>query len=94
MSGNRGRRPPRVVHAGPAGERLGDVVGLEPGIALVRLSRGTVRASFGAGLLASVARDPAAAPRLGDRVRLWIWCDDRVTLEEVVSRAVAELPPE
>ena len=47
------------------------------------------RASFGSALLAEICRDPAAAPRVGDRVQLRSWADGPVTVERVLARAVA-----
>jgi ribosome biogenesis GTPase len=88
MSGKGGGWSPRVVAAGPAGERPGRVVAVETGVVLVAVRSGTLRATFGAELLAAVARDADSAPRPGDRVRLRCWCDDRVTVEQVVARAV------
>ena len=50
------------------------------------VSSGTVRASWGGGLLTAVHDDPDAAPTTGDRVRLRFWPDERVTVESVEPR--------
>ncbi len=94
MSGNVGGWPPRVVVAGPASDLTGRVLRVETGLVLVAVRSSTVRATLGADLLAAMARDADAAPRVGDRVRLRTWCDHRVTVEQVVARAVADPPPE
>ncbi len=83
-----------MVVTGPASDRTGKVLEVETGLVLVAVRSSTVRATLGGDLLAAIARDPHAAPRVGDRVRLRTWCDHRVTVEQVVARAVADPPPE
>ena len=93
MSAEKAAWSPRLVVSRPAGDRSGRVVAVEPGVAQVRTRRGTIRASFGAALLGLMVRDPEAAPRVGDRVRLRTWADGPVTIERVVAR-VAVAPEE
>ena len=78
---------PRLVVSRPAGERTGRVVAVEPGVVHV-VTRGRAhRATLGAQLLAAMAGDPEAAPRVGDRVQLRFWADGPVTVERVLARA-------
>jgi ribosome biogenesis GTPase len=75
---------------------LGVVVRVDRGVATVELLEddcpesapsGTVRASWGGGLLTAVHDDPDAAPTTGDRVRLRFWPDQRITVEAVLPRS-------
>ncbi len=76
--------------------RPGLVVRVDRGVATVELPAedagpgsqpsGTVRASWGGGLLAAVHDDPDAAPTTGDRVGLRFWPDNRITVENVATR--------
>jgi ribosome biogenesis GTPase len=84
---------PRLVVSRPVGERSGRILSVEAGVVQVRTRRSVIRASFGSGLLARMAQDPDAAPRVGDRVRLRAWADGPVTVERVVAR-VAGTPEE
>jgi hypothetical protein len=68
---------------------VGCVVGSETGVALVLTDRGQVRASYGAGMLARIARDRSAAPAPGDWVVLRRWPDGRITLEAPMCSAPA-----
>jgi ribosome biogenesis GTPase len=70
------------------GERTGRVLAVVEGVVTVGTRRSTVRATLGAGLLARMATDLGAAPRVGDRVRLRTWADGPVTVERVLARAV------
>ena len=79
---------PRLVVSRPVGERTGRVVAVEPGVVEVVSGRRRLRASFGAALLAEMAKAPAAAPRVGDRVQLRFWADGPTTAERVLVRAV------
>ena len=54
--------------------------------------RRKVRASLGAAVLARMAQDPEAAPRVGDRVLLRWWADGPVTVERVLARGVDHGP--
>ncbi len=72
----------------PATERPGRVLTVSTGLVRVRCAGRVLRATVGADLLARIAREPSAAPRTGDRVRLLIWADGRVTVERVVARAL------
>jgi hypothetical protein len=49
-----------------------------------------LRASYDGELLALVARDPDAAPRVGDHVRLRCWADGRTTVQRVLARALPD----
>ena len=69
-----------------AGDRTGRVVTVQTGLVRVRDRGRVLRATVGAELLAAMARDEAAGPRVGDRVRLRCWSDGRTTVEEVVER--------
>lgn len=84
--------PPRD-DAQVAAEDVGRVVHAMTGLLLVSSGGRTVRATYGADLLALVARDPDEAPRVGDRVRLRTWADGPVTVERVLVRAVPEEGP-
>ena len=48
------------------------------GLVEVEVGLRRLRASYDGDLLALVARDPAAAPRVGDQVRLRCWADGRM----------------
>ena len=78
---------PRVVAAQVAGDRTGRVVAVRTGLVLVTVRNRVVRTTVGAELLADMARDDSAGPRVGDRVRVRCWADGRTTLEQVVERA-------
>jgi len=52
-------------------------------------AEGPVRATWGADVVAAVARDPMAVPSTGDWVRAQSWPDDRVTVEAVLPRRTA-----
>jgi hypothetical protein len=81
-------RPRRTDATRFAGSATGRVTAVEAGVAEV-VSRGRLlRASYGGGLLADMARHPDAEPRVGDRVRLTCWGDGHVTVDRVVVRAV------
>ena len=78
---------PRVVAAQVAGDRTGRVVSVRTGLVRVRVHHRVLRATVGAELLAAMARDESAGPRVGDRVRLLCWADGRTTVENVLERA-------
>lgn len=77
----------------PVGDRTGRVLAVEVGVVHVVSRRRRLRATLGAGLLQDIARDPAAAPRVGDRVQLRSWADGPMTVERVLARAVQPEPP-
>lgn len=62
---------------------------METGVAEVVSGGALLRASYGGGLLADVARRPDREPRVGDRVRLTCWADGHVTVDRVLVRPVA-----
>ncbi len=75
------------------GALLGCVVRTEVGVLVVLTDRGELRASFGGGMLARIARDRAVLPALGDWVVLRRWCDDRVTVEARLESPLAPVIP-
>ena len=85
---------PRLVVSRPVGERTGRVVAVEVGVVQVVSRRRRIRATLGSALLAEIGRDPATAPRVGDRVQLRSWADGPVTVERVLARPVppTEMP--
>jgi hypothetical protein len=70
--------------------RTGHVVGACDGVLEVAVGMRRVRASYDGDLLALVARDPSAAPRVGDQVRLRCWADGRTTVQRVLARALPD----
>ena len=86
----RPRWRPRLAAAGPASGRTGQVVAAGDGVLEVAVGLRRLRASYGGDLLALVARDPSAAPRVGDQVRLRCWADGRTTVDRVVARALPD----
>ena len=62
------------------------MVSVRTGLVRVRVHSRVVRATVGAELLADMARDETAGPRVGDRVRLLCWADGRTTVERVLER--------
>ncbi|RLV49220.1 hypothetical protein D9V37_11755 [Nocardioides mangrovicus] len=72
---------------------VGCVLRVETGVAVVLTDAGERRASYGARMLATVARDRASAPKPGDWVTLCTWPDGRVTLEECLTPRVARVLP-
>ena len=71
-----------------AADSTARVVTVGTGVARVRSDGRTLRASYGGALLAAIAQDPEAVPRVGDRVLLRRWADGCSTIERVVARAV------
>ena len=81
---------PRLASAGPAGGRSGHVVAVHGGVLEVEVGLRRLRSTYDGELLALVARDPRAAPRVGDQVRLRCWADGRTTVQRVVARALPD----
>ena len=81
---------PRLASSGPVGARTGQVVAVCDGVLEVETGLTRLRASYDGHLLALVARDPDAAPRPGDQVRLRCWCDGRTTVQRVLARALPD----
>ena len=81
---------PRLASAGPVGGRTGHVVVVHGGVLEVEVGLRRLRASYDGDLLAVVARDPGAAPRVGDQVRLRCWADGRTTVQRVLARALPD----
>ncbi len=81
---------PRLAAAGPAGGRSGHVLAAHEGVLEVEVGLRRLRASYDGDLLAVVARDPSAAPRVGDQVELRCWADGRTTVRRVLARALPD----
>ena len=60
------------------------------GLVDVEVGLRRIRASYDGELLGVVARDPRAAPRVGDQVRLRRWADGRTTVQRVLARALPD----
>ena len=86
----RPRWRPRLAAAGPVSGRTGHVVAACDGILEVVVGLRRLRASYDGDRLALVARDPSAAPRVGDHVRLRCWADGRTTVCRVLARALPD----
>jgi hypothetical protein len=86
----RPRWRPRIAAAGPASGRTGQVLAACDGVLEVAVGLRRMRASYDGDLLARVARDPSAAPRVGDQVRLRCWADGRTTVTSVLARALPD----
>lgn len=69
--------------------RPGRVVRVDRGVCTAVCADGTVRASFGGGLLCAAATDPARLPCAGDWIVVRTWPDGRVTAEAVLPRRTA-----
>lgn len=63
---------------------------VQDGLVDVEVGLRRLRASYDGELLALVARDPGAAPRPGDHVRLRCWADGRTTVQRVLARALPD----
>ncbi len=60
---------------------VGCVVAQEPGVLVVLTDGGAVRATYGAMMLGTIARDRSRVPGPGEWVALRHWCDGPVTVE-------------
>ena len=69
------------AHARARRRELGLVIAREIGVVVVLTDRGTVRATYGARLLETAARDRQALPEPGEWVHLRRWRDGPVTVE-------------
>ena len=87
MSAEEAGWTPRLVAFGPAGDRTGRVVAIEPGVVHVVSRHRRLRATLGSAMLRDIAQDPEAAPRVGDRILLRSWADGPVTVERVLLRS-------
>jgi hypothetical protein len=83
---------PASTGARPDG-RLGCVVSVDTGVAVVLTDAGELRATFGGGMLCRIARDRSCLPGPGDWVVLRGWPDGHVTVEARADRRVAEVIP-
>ncbi len=70
-----------VTHAPAWRPEVGLVIAREIGVVVVLTDRGTVRATYGARLLETAARDRRALPEPGEWVRVRRWRDGPVTVE-------------
>ena len=75
-----------------AADSTARVIGVETGVVRLKVRGRTLRASYGGALLAAIAQDAEAAPRVGDRVQVRRWADGCSTVERVVVRAVPDEP--
>lgn len=73
--------------------RLGCVVSVEAGVAVVLTDVGEVRATFGGGMLCRIARDRSCLPGPGDWVVLRAWPDGPMTVEARADARVAKVIP-
>jgi ribosome biogenesis GTPase len=88
VSADKAEWTPRLVASRPVGDGAGRVVSVEVGVVTVVSRRKRLRATLGAALLESMAHDPEAGPRVGDRVQLRSWLDGPVTVERILVRNV------
>ena len=58
----------------------------EIGVLVVLTDDGLVRASYGARMLGSIARDRSRVPAPGEWVSVRRWCDGPVTVETTLTR--------
>ncbi|HET8559581.1 MAG TPA: hypothetical protein VFL69_03605 [Marmoricola sp.] len=73
--------------------RLGCVLSVHTGVALVLTDDGEVRATFGGRMLSRIARDRSCLPGPGDWVLLRQWPDGPVTVEARAADRVAPVIP-
>lgn len=65
---------------------VGRIVRVDRGLCTVLTESGPVRASYGAAVLAQIAKDPESTPCTGDWCRVRPWPDGPVTVEVVAPR--------
>ena len=75
-----------VLRLDTAPPRLARVVRTDRGACDLLGDAGPLRATWGADVVAAVARDPLAVPSTGDWVAVQAWPDDRCTVEAVLPR--------
>ena len=68
---------------------VGCVLADEIGVLVVLTDDGPVRASYGARMLAAIARDRSTVPGPGEWVTVRRWCDGPVTVEQTLTPASA-----
>ena len=78
-----------VSHVAGCVDVPGRVTRTDRGACDLRGAAGSLRATWGADVLAAVARDPLAVPSTGDWVVVRRWPDGRVTIEAVLARRTA-----
>ncbi|MEO7350818.1 MAG: hypothetical protein ABIR34_13485 [Marmoricola sp.] len=64
----------------------GCVLARETGVLVILTDDGTVRATYGARMLAVIGRDRSRVPDPGDWVTVRRWCDGPVTVEDTLTR--------
>ncbi|HEY6932472.1 MAG TPA: hypothetical protein VI452_03665 [Marmoricola sp.] len=79
--------------AGRPAPRLGCVLSVRTGVAVVLTDAGELRATFGGRMLARIARDRSCLPTPGDWVLLRHWPDGPVTVEARADDRVAPVIP-
>ncbi len=72
---------------------VGCVLACEEGILRVLTDAGTVRASYGARMLARLARSRTDAPEPGEWVRLVRWADGALTVQDRLGRRTSAAEP-
>lgn len=75
-----------AAHVARHEPEVGCVLGQETGVLVVLTDRGRERASYGARMLATLARDRSCAPEVGEWVCLRRWPDGPLTVEGLVWR--------
>jgi ribosome biogenesis GTPase len=71
---------------------VGCVLGQEVGVLVVLTDDGPLRVTYGAQMLAAIARDRGCVPEPGEWVALRRWPDGPVTVEGTVYRLAARRP--
>lgn len=84
-----------TAHPVVAGRLVGCVLACEGGILRVLTDAGAVRVSYGARMLARVARSRANAPEPGEWVSLVRWADGAMTAQDCLGRRTSprDVPP-
>ncbi len=82
-----------AVPAPRAEEAVGCVLARDIGVLVVLTDVGPVRASYGARMLAEIARDRSRVPEPGEWVVLRRWYDGPVTVESVLTRRPSRIAP-
>lgn len=66
---------------------MGLVLDTDSGVSRVLTDQGEMRASLGGRMLGRIARDRSLLPEPGDWVRLRLWSDGRLTIEDTLQLA-------
>ena len=70
---------------------VGCVLTCENGVLVVLTDDGSVRATYGARMLRTIARDRSRQPAPGEWVSVRRWCDGPVTIESALTRSATAL---